>query len=96
MSAAKPRIQLPEDFLSAVRNSGIKQRELSRRAGFPGESDLSLLLCNAAVVLSPRTVARLQIVAKIVGFDGPIFTEEFPPVTRRDAFGPDELPEPRS
>jgi hypothetical protein len=45
------------------------------------------------VVPSPMDVARFQLIAHLIGFSGPLFIEEYPPVPA-DAFGADSLPRP--
>ena len=95
MAHPKSRSRINPDLVAAIGDSRITNSQLAQRAGFAQPQIFSSLLHAQLVVPSLRTVARLEIVAKIIGFDGPIFTEEFPAVSR-DAFDGDHIPEPRT
>jgi hypothetical protein len=91
--APQPRSCLNPHFVTAVLLSPIKNQELARLAGFAQPGHFSQLLHAVYVVPSLKTAIRLEVVARMIGFEGKVLLEERPPVTA-DAYSLDSLPGP--
>jgi hypothetical protein len=90
----KARHCLNPRFVSAVCASPITNLELSKLAGFSQPQIFSSMLHGQWVSASTKTLARLRIVATLIGFpEKDIFLEECPAVSA-DAFTLDTLPGP--
>jgi hypothetical protein len=73
--APLPRKTIADAFRSAVGSSATPTYVLARAAGWNG-SQLSTYFNAGEVIASPTTVARLHVVAAMVGYDGAIFVEQ--------------------
>lgn len=95
MPSEQRRSRLNSAFVAAVLASPIPNHALARRSGFAHSQHFSSLLHAVAVVASPRTVARLHLVAQIIGFEGDLILEDLPAAPRKgDRFDADHLPVP--
>src|SRR4051812_4812370 len=82
---AQERRQFTAQFRAAVLSSPIGRGRLARYGGFPHASAFSAALSAGVVVASEKTLARLQSVADIIGFDGPALLDTpFLPLTPAD------------
>jgi hypothetical protein len=70
-----PRKQLHSDFVRAVRQSDRSIRTLTALAGFTFSTNVSPYLNLRPVPASQLNIVRLQVLAAVVDYDGPIFTE---------------------
>jgi hypothetical protein len=75
------QLRLNPAFVNAIENSGHKSSTLAAFGQFPTYTQFSMLLHTPRVSPTPLTISRLQIVADVVGFSGPIFWGEDQPVS---------------
>ena len=72
------RLSLNPELRTAYREqlrstSGL---QLALQAGFPHPTNLSSLLHAPQITASPLTLVRLRRLARLIGFEGPIFVEQ--------------------
>jgi hypothetical protein len=70
-----PRQHLHADFVRAVRASGHSLVTLAALANFAAFTQLSSVLNQRVVRVSPVNADRLRKLAAVVAYDGPIFKE---------------------
>ncbi len=68
-----PRSTLAAPFIRAVRASGQPVRMLASLSGFAQRFQLSDILNDHEVTTSDLMIARLQALAQVVHYDGPLF-----------------------
>lgn len=71
-----PRRALNPAFHSAVLSDSRTLFDLASLAGFAAGGQLCYILRVSLVAASPLTVSRLQALAQIVGYSGPLFADE--------------------
>jgi hypothetical protein len=95
VAAAQTRRRLNAEFVRAVLASSTPRYVLARRCGIEHGQHLASLLHAGVVVASPRTVARLEVLAQLVSFEGEVLLDEVAPVVvKRDRFDVEHLPAP--
>ena len=72
-----PRRHIHANFREAFSLSNVRATDLAASAGF-SQTELSRVMNAPAVVASPRTVERLTVVAGLLWYPGPLFTEVQP------------------
>lgn len=91
-SPRHPRKRLAKALLAEVYASKTHRYVLGERAGWTQGRTLSYLTApDAVIVATPLTTARLQMLALILGYSGPLFEEDgeaaaaqtYPAVNRR-------------
>jgi hypothetical protein len=67
-----PRIPLNPDFVEAVRRSPLTRTAQARRAGWPQANYLGSILISGVISENPVFMRRLERLAALVGYVGPI------------------------
>jgi hypothetical protein len=70
-----PRPVLHIDFVSAVRASGTGLATLASLAGYPAHTPVSALLIHRTIAPTPLALQRVESLARLVNYDGPLFEE---------------------
>lgn len=70
-----PKLPLARPFVRALRESDRSLFNLSAHVGFASNTQLSTMMNAPSVRATPLVRGRLEALAQLVGYDGPVFKE---------------------